>query len=549
MRHHPISRPRRQLVLPALVLLAAGLAWRPVDAGSAGLRVLIVGGGPEPRYNQIAIERHAAYVTRLLPAGTPRYTLFADGDTKAKTVLYEEEPKVLPPGERAFALLFQSREDASPTVQRFRAPQLGRLDGPARRAAVAGGFEWLRRSGPDRALLYFTGHGSQPRNGDLDNSVFDLWGERLPVRDLAAHLATLPPRTAVTLVMVQCYSGAFGNLIFAGGDPAAGLAEREIAGFFSAPRERMAAGCTPELNEANYRDFSSYFFAALTGRDRVGRKVSGADYNRDGRVGMNEAFAYTLAHDASIDVPVCTSDVLLRWAVPMANEEVFPIPYSKVRSWATPAQAAALQELSRALQLTGETRPADAYRMLVEGSRRRAGPAMAQARRQFRAARDEARTPLLSRWPELERRFARGRRPRAAEESPGDASSHLHHEGSEGVGAGAPSAPTPGPSGSGYTTARAEAVAELGRLAEDGGLKELFDAEAALSRAEEQQMEAEIEEARVLRFVRLVKSIVLAHHLRASGDPAVRKRFERLLQAEGRPLLPSPAGPAPRASR
>ena len=53
----------------------------------------------------------------------------------------------------------------------------------------------------------------------------------------------------------------------------------------------MAAGCTPEINEAEYQDFSSHFFAALTGRDRVGRAVTGADYNQDRRVSMDEAFA------------------------------------------------------------------------------------------------------------------------------------------------------------------------------------------------------------------------------------------------------------------
>jgi hypothetical protein len=481
-----------------LVLLAAALIWRPVGAGSAGPRTLIVGGGPEPGHNQVGIERNVAYFERLLPAGTPRYTLFANGDPNAKTVLYEEQPKTLPPGERAFALLFESREDAWPTVQRFRAPHLGRLDGPAKRAAVAGAFEWLRRDDPERVLLYFTGHGSQARNRDLDNSAFDLWGEQLSVRELAAHLATLPERVSVTVVMVQCFSGAFGNLIFAGGDPKAGLSDREIAGFFAVPRERMAAGCTPEVNEANYRDFSSYFFAALTGRDRVGRAVTGADYNHDGHVGMDEAFAYSLGHDASIDVPTCTSDVFLRWALPISNEEVFRSGYSQVRAWATPAQAAALDELSQALRLTGETRPSDAYQKMTEGGRRGGGPAYFQADRRFTAAREEARQSVLARWPDLARENATG-----------------------------------------YAAARTEAAAELGRRAADGRLRELFAADEALTQAEERQMQGEIDEARVLRFVRVAKSVVLAHRLRESGDPAVRERFERLVKAEAGPLLSS----------
>ena len=62
--------------------------------------------------------------------------------------------------------------------------------------------------------------------------------------------------------MVQCYSGAFGNLLFQGGDPAAEAVDHDIAGFFATVKEKMAAGCTPAVDERDYKDFSSYFFAA-----------------------------------------------------------------------------------------------------------------------------------------------------------------------------------------------------------------------------------------------------------------------------------------------
>jgi hypothetical protein len=99
------------------------------------------------------------------------------------------------------------------------------------------------------------------------------------------------------------------------------------------------------------------------------------------------------------------------------------------------------------------------------------------------------------------------------------------------------------PRGSSYATARAEAIAELGRRAADGSLKELMAADEALSQAEEEQSEAEIRDARVLRFVRLAKSIILAHRLRETGDPAVQKRFERLVKAEAGLLLPPASKP------
>src|SRR6266566_6410377 len=150
-RFHPLGP-----VIPILIgLLLAVLIWSPVGAGNGGLRVLIVGGGPELQHNQIAIERNVHYVSKLLPTGVPRTILFADGDPASKTVLYEEQPREVSPGEHAFALLFDTWEESSPTVQKFRAPQLGRLDGPARRTAVDGAFERLRH-GDGPLLLYFT---------------------------------------------------------------------------------------------------------------------------------------------------------------------------------------------------------------------------------------------------------------------------------------------------------------------------------------------------------------------------------------------------------
>jgi hypothetical protein len=500
MRRYRTLTPIRAF-LPLLAgLLMVGLTGGAGGAGEPGLRALIVGGGPEPEANQVAIERNVHYVSKVLPAGAPRVTLFADGDATSKTVLYEEKPRQLPPGERAFALLFGTREEASPSLLKFRAPALGKLDGPARRPAIATAFERLRRDDPGAVLLYFTGHGSRARDGNLDNNDFDLWGaqEKLSVRDLAAHIAGLPVDVPVTLVMVQCFAGAFGNVLFTGGDPKAAPVDRPITGFFAATRERMAAGCTPEVNEAEYHDFTSYFFAALTGRDRVGRPVKGADYDRDGRVGMNEAYAYSLIHDISIDVPVCTSDVFLRRAVTAADEELFKIPFSQARAWATPAQGAALDALSQALKLSGDGRLGEAYRMMVEGTpsagRR---TEMVQAMSHFNETRRAARRTLTARFPELRQRVARG-----------------------------------------YKEARKQAIDALERRAGEGQLRELFAAEEALAKAEEQEYQSELTEARVLRFVRLSKSVVLAHRLRESGDAAMRQRFERLVTAEAGPLVP-----------
>jgi hypothetical protein len=308
------------------------------------LRTLVVGGGPTRVKNQVAIESNVRYIGRLLPATSQYRVLFADGNPKSENVQFRS-------GLRTLA---------------YRAPDLPRQDGssdmPTVRAALTTIADEARAQPQAEVLLYFTGHGSpNPKTAFADN-WFDLWGSgRFTVSEFARSLSAFPTSTPITVVMVQCFSGAFGNLLFEGGSPTGPLVDLRIAGFFAAVPERVSAGCTPALDEATYKDFTGYFFAALTGQDRMGRPVAGADYDDDGRVGMHEAFAWTLIHDDSIDTPVCTSDAFLRRFVPMPDSEIAATPYTAVESWATPGQRAALTALSTALALAGDDRLRGAF--------------------------------------------------------------------------------------------------------------------------------------------------------------------------------------------
>ena len=327
---------------PGPVPVPAVLA-RPAE-GSQPLRALVVGGGPTRMANQVAIESNVRYFGRILPQATPYRVLFADGNPESPNVQYRADARTLA----------------------YRAPNLPRQDGSADlesvRAGLAAIADEARAHPKDEVLLYFTGHGSpNPKTAFADN-WFDLWGRgRFTVSEFARSLAAFPPSTPITIVMVQCFSGAFGNVLFDGGSPEGALVEQRLAGFFAAVPERVSAGCTPAINEAEYKDFTGYFFAALTGQDRMGRPVTGADYDKDGRVGMHEAFAWTLIHDDSIDTPVCTSDAFLRRFVPMPDAEIAATSYATVESWATPGQRAALTALSERLSLAGDDRLRGAF--------------------------------------------------------------------------------------------------------------------------------------------------------------------------------------------
>jgi hypothetical protein len=300
--------------------------------------------------NQVAIEGNVRYFHALLPASVERRVLFADGTRRTPSVQYLDGNRI-----------------------RYRTPRLPRIDGPTNLLGLDASWRGFVTARPrDPLLLYSTGHGSPNRRGDLDNNVLDLWGGgALSVRELAARVKELPDETPVVLVMAQCFSGAFANLLFEGGDPGGAPVRRDFVGFFAATKERPASGCTPEINEADYTDFSSFFFAALSGVDRLGRRVNGADFDRDRTVGMNEAFAYALIHQATSDVPVSTSDVFLRRFVTTPDREIMVTPYASILSWASPAERAALEALSDELGLRGEDRLDVAYDLQFGPGRRR----------------------------------------------------------------------------------------------------------------------------------------------------------------------------------
>jgi hypothetical protein len=356
-------------------------------------RTLIVAGGPSPDMNQVAIEGNARYLDRILDRRTPRRVLFADGKRDTETVAFQT-----PGGRRV----------------RYRATQVPRLDGPNTGAGVAGVWSSFVAPRPaDPLLLYFTGHGIRNPRGDLDDNLYETWGGGgITVQQLARRIETLPVETPVVLVMVQCFSGAFANVIFEQGRPENEATPRDIAGFFAATADRPATGCTPEINEADYRDFTSYFFAALTGVSRTGARVTGADYDGNGWVGMDEAFAWALVEQETEDVPVSTSDAFLRKYVDKPDEETMNVRYSAILSWATPAQRAALEGMSLKLGLSGEQRLRLAYDAQFGPRRNRAESDTLRAHRLrfIRAAKsvvlgrtlaDGNDAKLLARWQRL----------------------------------------------------------------------------------------------------------------------------------------------------
>jgi hypothetical protein len=294
---------------------------------------LVFGGGGAPSYNEIALEKNILYFQRSLkelgygPASVPIY--FANGTTKEKTVRFYDETQ----------------------IERFKAPEIPSLGGSSSILNLGRSIEQLGKKNVP-TFFYFTGHGGHNRR-NADNASLLMWRDQaLTVQGFTEMLDRLPRKMPFITMMAQCYSGSFANMIYRGGDPKRGVALHTRCGFFATIKTQPSVGCTAEVNEADYRDYSSSFFAGLTGRDRTGRRVASADYNRDGRVSYREAHAFAKVDEYTTDLPISTSEAWLQRKVENATQrnQLLAEPIAPLVDAARPDQQYVIKTLSEQFQ-------------------------------------------------------------------------------------------------------------------------------------------------------------------------------------------------------
>lgn len=254
-----------------------------------------VAGGGAPSYNEIALEKNVLYFQRSLQALGFNPTLtnlfFANGDDGQATVRYLD----------------------GQDEQRFKVPEIPNLTGAANYGNTRAWFEAIAETDkPCPAFFYFTGHGAYNPDNEDNNSLI-LWEESfVSVKEFTSWLDPLPTDRPFVTMMAQCYSGSFANLIYENGDPSQPVALQTRCGFFATIASRPSVGCTPAVNEADYKDYSSSFFAGLTGRDRTGNAVASADYNQDRKISYAEAHAFAKVDEETTDWPISTSEAWLQ---------------------------------------------------------------------------------------------------------------------------------------------------------------------------------------------------------------------------------------------
>lgn len=373
---------------------------------------LTIGGGYAPSGNQASLERNVMFFQRILGEPTNEQfqhdIYFSDGQEGGADLQVMDRESV-PKANRLMAEFFGSRRNLG---LQYRNHEINEVKYGTDPENIE---RWFKEVGGqmqagDRLCLYVTAHGNRSSDkNDPYNTTIATWNRTsIKMKELVGLLDELDPGVMVVTIMVQCHSGGFSHFIYDEGDPDKGLSTQKRVGFFATVHDRPAAGCTPEVNEADYAEYSSFFWAAVAGVDRLGQPIDIPDYNEDGVVSFDEAHAYTLLTADTIDLPIKTSGEFLRQCSKFSDDvkdsEVELLSktesYDTILELASPFEKAVLEGLSDQLELTGSDRLQQVNKQL--GSRRnqsrsRGRPADTERSRLQR----EIRGDLLKRWPAL----------------------------------------------------------------------------------------------------------------------------------------------------
>lgn len=489
--------PIRSLAL-GLVVLAGALSSQ---LGQAKDFFLTIGGGGSPTGNQVSLEKNVLYFQRVREvlgiADTSHDILFSDGNDPGRDLQYHDPDAAMPESNLLVAQLC-SREDG--LWDNYRTHQVPGIRGPSSRGEIERWFdERVEEIQPgDRVFIYFTGHGG--KGSGPNGNHMHLWnGEKLTVKDFVKLLDRLPDETAVTCVMVQCYSGGFSNLIFEDGDPDRGASAANRCGFFATTHDRVAAGCTSDIDEENYQEYSSFFWAALAGEKRLGDSIARPDYDADGRTSFEEAHAFTLLESNTIDVSVRTSDALLRSLSKLEGNGLLAAtaPREEILAAATPADRAVLEGLEKELEL-GDRWLAGAKEELEESKKRKASTDRQKGRKasEHKRLAGEILSALKQRWPELENPW----HPRVQE------------------------------------ILATESAALLRVVQSHRKYSEMAAVQAELSKLDDASLAERRRAAKCQRFIDAIDRVALAANLEKLATPENVERYRKLLAAESQGL-------------
>lgn len=289
--------------------LASALCATWVSTAAAD-EAIIIGGGYSLLSSQGQIELNVQYAKdTLIDSGINVTTFFTDGDNAASDVFIQHQNPLdatMEPLARVFG-------DHLELNREYRTHRLSDVAGSTRKDELLPALNSLLSSAESPLWLLYNGHGSQS-TGNSDQVTVELWDNtRMTAEELHRELkaSTQPVRYLFT----QCYSGGFHALAYDKPNGSLTPASPKRCGFTAVSAYSLSEGCSAGINTDDYRDYTTHFFAALSGYERDGEIISfEPDTDKSGDVSPREAHMYTLQNANSTDISRSTSeDFLERW--------------------------------------------------------------------------------------------------------------------------------------------------------------------------------------------------------------------------------------------
>lgn len=505
------------------VLLVAGACT--ARSAHATDYFLTIGGGYNRTGNQASLEANVLFFQQLLTEKHPgprRHDIFfADGNDPAADlqVLDEKPAESDSPATDLLATLHRRRGSAGNRIT-YRDHRVPDVAGPLDPKLIRESLERLATEAKagDRLVVFVTAHGSPGPDKDEYNTTIDCWNEKkITARQFASWLDKLPAEVPVIMVMAQCYCGGFGDAIFKELDEDAGLAPQQRVGFFAQQHNLPAAGCRPDIEHDE--EFSSYFWGAIAGRTRNGVPIEDADVNGDGVVSFAEAYAHAVIAGETIDIPLRTTEVLLRAYsrfpddTDLAAAEAASTPAEGEQKPALTAMRGKLADLvagdnsvnahivaqiAKNNGITMQADVAEVRRLYEEARRARRGP----NRQRTSSGRRELLAEIGKEWPELAD-------PRAWRDS-----ELLKPENQK------------------------QLMADIEKLP---AWKTYEERQKQLAEASKAAEKAELRSVKLRRLLNTLEVIVLAKNLPLVAQQDVVQRYEQMIQLENSSLQPAAA--------
>lgn len=298
----------------AFILLYIALGYRAAPAQDYAW---IIGGGPYLEHSQSQIELNVKWASQVIlsRANKPNIKIFyTDGNNPAPDIINFITTKENHSSFFPFDYVFGGAEiNAKEYYNHSIANVTGTTNVNKLKPALEKDFKSL--TSQDKALILYNGHGGY-NGSDLSNNHLRLWNKtKLSVYGFEQLLSKINNQTPVRFIMTQCFSGAFGNAIHPNASKNSLELEGNRCGFMAESARRESEGCTASLKVGDYRDYTTYFFAALDGRTRLNQSLANSpDRNGDNIVSLYEAHLYTLVNAYSTDLSRSTSEQYLeKW--------------------------------------------------------------------------------------------------------------------------------------------------------------------------------------------------------------------------------------------